>query len=86
MNKKQRKELAFTGSNLMAHMNSARDAVETMQIVEEEKFENLPEGLQWANVGTELESSAEFLSDLEQEIATAMETIEGMFDELQLSQ
>lgn len=60
MNKPRRKEL----NRALEMIADARAIIEAMQEEEQEAFENLPEGLQMAEMGEKMEENASRLEDI----------------------
>jgi len=74
MNKSNRKEL----SDILAILQNQCDALETMASEEEEKFDNMPEGLQESETGQLMEEAQSMLNDQAMTIADAICELESL--------
>ena len=74
MNKSNRKEL----SDILAILQSQCDALQTMASEEEEKFDNMPEGLQESETGQLMEEARDMLNDQAMTIADAICELESL--------
>lgn len=80
MNKDERKKLhklEETVSRLLDEVNTVLADIQDMEAAEQEKFDNLSEGLQASDMGQKLETSAQAL----QELAVCLETARDNLDE-----
>ena len=74
MNKSNRKELSV----ILAILQNQCDALETMASEEEEKFDNMPEGLQESETGQLMEEAQSMLNDQAMTIADAICELESL--------
>lgn len=72
MNADGRKEL----DKIIGELEDIKSRVETLQEAEQEKFDNLSEGLQQAESGQKLETAASALSDVISDLENAIGNIE----------
>ena len=78
MNKTGRKTIEDAMSKIQEAielLNIAKDMIEELQEEEQEKFDNMPENLQYSEKGEALEYSAETLQDL-------VDSLENVIDEV----
>lgn len=72
MNKKQRERLERAASLI----SEAKEIIEQIRDEEQEKFENLSEGLQASEKGQALEENSSSLDGANDELSNVLETIE----------
>ena len=76
MNRKDRKEL----ERAFSLVEQAREIIDTLGEAEQEKFDNLSEGLQEAERGQKLQENADSLMDLSGELESNTETIQNLIE------
>lgn len=74
MNANDRKELA----KAVALLQEAQGILETLADAEQEKFDNMSEGLQQGERGQAIEAAAQALSDGKESVDSALETLENI--------
>lgn len=74
MNKQDRQQLATA----IEHLNSAREILELLKDQEQEKFDNLSEGLQQSEKGQKFEENANTLSEAYDNVESAIDSLEGI--------
>lgn len=79
MNKQQRKTLAGALAKLGAvkeALEAAKQVVSDLAEEEQEKFDNMPEGLQGGEKGQAIEEAANTLSEISDSLQTALDALE----------
>ena len=74
MNADQRKKLA----DLVSQLNDIRDEIENIKGDEEDKYDNLPESLQDAELGEGIQEAIDTLEDGLSYLSDAIDSIEGI--------
>ena len=74
MNKEDRKAV----ERIVSELNSLKDEVEELRSQEQDKFDNMSEGLQAGDTGQSIEAAATALEDAGSNIESAISDLEGI--------
>ena len=72
MNKATRKQI----ENIISILNEKKDEIDELQSDEEEKFDNMPEGLQDGEKGQAMSNASEALSSASESLDEAISSLE----------
>lgn len=81
--RKKAQQLAEELAALFLKLEDIKSEIETLQEAEQEKFDNMSEGLQQSEKGQKIEEAANALSDIVSNVESALVEIEGAKDALE---
>ena len=86
MNKAQRKELAKIQeriADIQADIQSIREDIESIKEEEDEKYDNLPESLQYGEMGEKLQENSDILDNLMDDLDNADSTLQDVYENIE---